>query len=66
MIIYFLEANKIYTFKLPLEVSGNYILSDYDVNGNKRSLVSVEADNGNWKIKDNDVIQSNKAIFKTS
>lgn len=57
MIIYFLEANKIYTFKLPLEVSGNYILSDYDVNGNKRSLVSVEANNGKWVIKDNDEVK---------
>ncbi len=57
MIIYFLEANKIYTFKLPLEVSGNYILSDYDVNGNKRSLVSVEAREGKWVIKDNDEVK---------
>ena len=57
MIIYFLESNKIYTFKLPLEISGNYILSDYDVNGNKRSLVSVEASNGNWVIKDNDEVK---------
>lgn len=57
MIVYFLEANKIYTFKLPLEVSGNYILSDYDSSGNKRSLVSVSARDGKWIIKDNDEVK---------
>ena len=57
MIIYFLESNKIYTFKLPIEVSGSYILSDYDISGNRRSLVSVEANNGSWVIKDNDEVK---------
>lgn len=57
MIIYFLELNKIYTFKLPLTVSGNYILSDYDSNGNKRSLVSVSASNGKWIMRDNDEVK---------
>ena len=57
MVVYFLESNKIYTFKLPLEVSGNYILSDYDANGNKRSLVSVSAENGKWIIRDNDEVK---------
>lgn len=62
MIIYFLESNKIYTFKLPLEISGSYILSDYDSNGNKRSLISVEANNNQWVIKDNDEVK----IFNNS
>jgi len=57
VIIYFLELNKIYTFKLPLTVSGNYILSDYDSNGNKRSLVSVSASNGKWIMRDNDEVK---------
>lgn len=57
MIIYFLESSKIYTFKLPLEISGNYILSDYDENGNRRSLVSVEASDGKWLIRDNDEVK---------
>ena len=57
MNIYLLKANKMYTFKLPLEISGSYILSDYDDNGNKRSLVSVEAISGKWVIKDNDEVK---------
>lgn len=57
MNIYFLESNKIYTFKLPLEIAGSYILSDYDEYGNKRSLVSVEASSGKWVIKDNDEVK---------
>ena len=57
MNIYFLESNKIYTFKLPLEITGSYILSDYDEYGNKRSLVSVEASSGKWVIKDNDEVK---------
>ena len=54
MIIYFIENEKIYTKKLPSVPSGNYILHDYDQNGNKRSLINVEGTNGKWIIKEND------------
>ena len=54
MIVYFLEANKMYTFRLPIEITGNYILTDYDNRGNKRSLVSVEGVDGKWIVRDND------------
>jgi S-DNA-T family DNA segregation ATPase FtsK/SpoIIIE len=54
MIIYFIENEKIYTYKLPSVPSGNYILHDYDQNGNKRSLINVEGTNGKWIIKEND------------
>ena len=54
MIIYFIENEKIYTYKLPNVPSGNYILHDYDQNGNKRSLINVEGTEGKWIIKDND------------
>ena len=54
MIIYFIENEKIYTYKLPSVSSGNYILHDYDQNGNKRSLINVEGTNGKWIIKEND------------
>lgn len=56
MIIYFLESHKIYTYKLPLEIAGSYILFDYDISGNKRNLISVEAENGNWFIQKNDEV----------
>lgn len=53
MIIYFLEANKIYTFKLPLKVSGSYILTDYDSEGNVRSLLNATGIDGKWIINEN-------------
>lgn len=57
MIVYFIENDKICTFKLPIEVAGNYILSDYDNNGNKRSLVSVEARDNTWYIRENSEVR---------
>ena len=54
MIIYFLEANKLFSFKLPATVSGSYMITDYDANGNKRNLVSVDGVNGKWIVRDSD------------
>ncbi len=57
MIIYFINANKIYTYKLPLKIVGNYILNDYDSNGIKRNLVSVSVQDGSWIMHDNDEVK---------
>ena len=54
MIIYFLEANKLFSFKLPVTVTGSYMITDYDINGNKRNLVSVDGVNGKWIVRDSD------------
>lgn len=57
MLIYFIKQDKINTFCLPKKVEGDYILFDYDSNGYKRSLVSVEAKEGIWYIKQNDEVK---------
>ena len=51
MIIYILQENKYFTFRLPNVVEGNFVLSDYDDNGFKRNLVNIDAINSKWIIK---------------
>ncbi len=53
MLIYLMHVDKIYTFKLPKKIQGNYVLSDYDSQGNKRSLVNVDAKDGKWYVSSN-------------
>lgn len=60
MIIYILQENKYFTFRLPNVVEGNFVLSDYDDNGFKRNLVNIDAINSKWIIKSND----NAKIFE--
>ena len=57
MNVYFIKGDKIDTFKLPKNILGNHILFDYDSNGYKRSLISVEARDGKWVINDNSEVK---------
>jgi hypothetical protein len=46
---------------------GNYILNDYDLNGIKRNLVSVSAEDNSWVMHDNDevkIISNNSYVSK--
>lgn len=51
-----IKGKKIQTLLLPDRVEGSYWISDTDKNGIKRNLISIEAENGFWKlISNNDV-----------
>ena len=53
MLIYIIHFDKIFTFRLPLVVSGNYMLEDCDSDGNIRSLINVVATSSKWVINSN-------------
>ena len=53
MLIYILHSDRIYTFRLPKEVSGNYILTDYDSDGHIRNLTNISAIDNKWYINSN-------------
>ncbi len=59
MIIYIIHSDQIYTFKLSVKAEGKYILYDYDSNGNRRNLTSIEAVNNKWYIYENENIKIN-------
>lgn len=51
MIVRLIKKTKIYNFRLPNEISGNYWITDNDYLGNVRNLINVEEYEGQWKIK---------------
>ena len=53
MLIYILHNDKYYTFRLPKNVFGDYVLHDYDANEFKRNLVNVYSVDGKWYINSN-------------
>ncbi len=58
MLIYIMHKDRIFTFRLPKTVSGNYVLFDCDDKGVKRSLVNIYAYNDSqWFMKSNEDIQ---------
>lgn len=59
MLIYILHSDKIYTFRLPKEVVGSYVLNDYDTEGHVRNLVSIKAIDNKWYFISNDDIVVN-------
>lgn len=59
MLIYILHSDRIYTFRLPREVSGSYILTDYDSDGHIRNLTNIQAVDNKWYINSNDDISIN-------
>ncbi len=61
MLLYLLYENKLSTFLLPKNISGNYIVSDYDHLGSKRNIINIEERNGIWQICSN---YDNKLIYK--
>lgn len=52
-----IKNKKIQNILLPNKVEGSYWINDIDSNGIKRNLISIEADNNNWKI------MSNKEVY---
>ncbi len=48
-----IKSKKIQDILLPEKIEGNYWITDTDVNGIKRNLISVEADNDSWKLTSN-------------
>lgn len=61
MIVSLIKANQIFNLTLPQKVKGQYWITDYDVLGNKRNLISVEAISGIWTVKSN----RNAAVLDT-
>ena len=68
MLIYIIHLDKIFTFRLPLVVSGNYMLEDCDSEGNVRSLINVVASSSKWIINSNENVRiiSNNKFLKSS
>ena len=53
MLIYIFHNDKFYTFRLPKNVFGDYVLHDFDSNDFKRNLVNVSSIDGSWYINSN-------------
>lgn len=65
MRISIIKAKKINNIILPSKVEGSYLIDDVDNNGIRRNLISVEADNGKWKLISNkDVYYINKGMME--
>ena len=56
MLIYIIHNDYIYTYRLPKEVNGNYMLNDIDVNGRTRSLVNISGEDNKWYFNANDEV----------
>jgi len=67
MLIYIIHFDKIFTFRLPLTISGNYMLEDCDSDGNIRSLINVVALSSKWHINSNENVRilSNNQFIKS-
>ena len=60
-----MHSDKIYTFRLPKDVSGSFILYDYDSNKSKRNLLSIISMNNDWYLKSNEdvkIVDNNDVI----
>ena len=56
MLIYIIHNDYIYTYRLPKEIGGNYMLNDIDVNGRTRSLINISGEDGKWIFNSNDEV----------
>ena len=59
MLIYILHSDKYYTFNLPNEVKGSYMLTDKDEEGHIRNLINITEKNNKWYINSNDDVVIN-------
>ena len=57
MLIYIIHNDRYYTFRLPKTIAGNYVLDDYDENGDKRSLVNINVVDGKWVMNSNENVK---------
>ncbi len=59
-----IKNNKIKNFILPEKIIGNYWITDFDVDGNERNLINIEAKNNQWYLVSNDdvfIVDNNNA-----
>lgn len=56
MKITIIEKEIIRNILLPEKIVGSYFITDFDDNGIERNLISVDADNNNWKMMSNNEI----------
>lgn len=64
MIITLFKAERIYSLTLPQKIKGQYWIADYDKYGQRRELVSVEADEGSWYMQSNRNVQITGTDFQ--
>ena len=65
MIVRLIKRTKIYNFKVPETITGNYYITDIDGLGNSRNLVNVEENDGVFYLKstfDTKIVVNNKEI----
>ena len=48
-----IKSNDISNLVLPVKVSGNYWVTEFDNNGNEKNLISIEACEEGWKLVSN-------------
>ena len=59
-----IKSNKLTDLILPEVINGSYWIRDYDANGIKRNLISIEAENDKWKlVSNNDVYYTKDNII---
>ena len=56
MLIYIIHNDFIYTYRLPKDIGGNYMLNDIDVNGRTRSLINISGEDNKWYFNANDEV----------
>ena len=56
MLVSLIKSTRINTLTLPNRVIGNYWVTDYDDNNNEQNLISIEAQDGAWRLISNDDI----------
>lgn len=56
MIVSLISQERLFSTTLPKKVSGRYWICDEDDNGRKRSLLGIEAVNGEWLVKSNSLV----------
>ena len=57
LLVYILHNERIDLFRLPSNVTGKYIISDFDEFNNKRNLVNVEGKDNKWYIYNNENVK---------
>ena len=53
MIVNLIKKDRMFSLTLPQKVKGQYWVADIDERGKKRKLISIEAINDKWVVKEN-------------
>ena len=56
MIVNLIKKQQMFSSKLPTKVKGQYWIKDIDEDGKSRELIGIEAIDGTWVIKGNNLI----------